>query len=117
MSSAVGTSPTQTAACPVIFSISVRALKSSAVTSEAEKPVARIYVIAPAAPQQQTTARAAAKSAGCISCHTASDAPTMHLSPAVRLGCADCHGNDHSAIEKGEQRVSTKTCGKCHRNP
>ena len=59
-----------------------------------EKPVARTYVAAPAAPKTQTEDQAAAKSAGCISCHSASDAPSMHASTAVVLGCADCHGGD-----------------------
>ena len=30
----------------------------------------------------------------CESCHTASDTWTMHKSPAVVLGCTDCHGGD-----------------------
>ena len=34
------------------------------------------------------------KSAGCKSCHTKSDSATMHSSPAVRLGCTDCHGGN-----------------------
>ena len=34
------------------------------------------------------------KSAGCTSCHTATDQPTMHANPAVVLGCVDCHGGD-----------------------
>ncbi len=33
-------------------------------------------------------------SGGCRSCHTPFDAPTMHRSPAVRLGCIDCHGGN-----------------------
>jgi hypothetical protein len=35
-----------------------------------------------------------AKSAGCQSCHTATDSASMHTSPAVRIGCTDCHGGD-----------------------
>ncbi|HEV7868056.1 MAG TPA: hypothetical protein VGO90_10270 [Chthoniobacteraceae bacterium] len=42
----------------------------------------------------QTPASAAAKSAGCIECHTSTDAHTMHASPNVVLGCTDCHGGD-----------------------
>ncbi|KPF62281.1 hypothetical protein IP88_15200 [alpha proteobacterium AAP81b] len=66
--------------------------------SEGEKPVARDYsrVTAPAAPKSQTDAEAAAKSAGCVSCHTASDEATMHATRAVVLGCTDCHGGDAS---------------------
>ncbi|THD66092.1 hypothetical protein [Phenylobacterium sp.] len=59
-----------------------------------EKPVARTYHTAPSAPAGETEAEAHAKSVGCESCHTASDAPSMHKSTAVVLGCADCHGGD-----------------------
>ena len=62
--------------------------------SEEEKPTLRHYVTAPAAPSKQSVEQAEAKSAGCTSCHTKSDAATMHVSPAVRLGCTDCHGGD-----------------------
>jgi hypothetical protein len=34
------------------------------------------------------------KSAGCISCHTSTDEPTMHPSKAVYIGCTDCHGGN-----------------------
>ena len=46
----------------------------------------------PASPQKQSAADAQAKSAGCVSCHTESDAKTMHRQPGVTLGCTDCHG-------------------------
>lgn len=39
------------------------------------------------------------KSAGCLSCHTQVDEPTMHPTGTVRLGCTDCHGGD-AAIQK-----------------
>src|SRR3546814_17593455 len=39
-----------------------------------------------------------AKSEGCTSCHVRTDAPTMHATPAVRLGCTDCHGGDTSVF-------------------
>ena len=32
------------------------------------------------------------KSTGCVSCHTATDSPTMHTTGTIRLGCTDCHG-------------------------
>jgi hypothetical protein len=35
------------------------------------------------------------KSAGCISCHTSTDEPTMHPTRSFYLGCADCHGGDY----------------------
>ncbi len=62
--------------------------------SEGEKPVKRHYVTAPPAPMSQTEEQAAAKSAGCYSCHTRTDEPSMHASSAVILGCTDCHGGD-----------------------
>ena len=61
-----------------------------------EKPVARVYHTAPAAAVGETEEQAHARSAGCESCHTASDAPSMHKSAAVVLGCVDCHGGDAS---------------------
>jgi len=64
-----------------------------------EKPVERTYTIAPSAPKVQTKAQAAAKSEGCQTCHSASDAHTMHVSDAVVLGCTDCHGGDASVIQ------------------
>jgi len=63
-------------------------------TSEEAKPVARNYRDAPPAPARQTADEAAAKSVGCLDCHTATDQPTMHANPGVVLGCADCHGGD-----------------------
>ena len=66
--------------------------------AEGEKAVERHYVTAPPAPQEETLAQMAAKSSGCVSCHTASDAPTMHTTPAVHLGCADCHGGDATVV-------------------
>jgi hypothetical protein len=63
-------------------------------TAEGEKAVQRVYVTAPPAPRTQSRAEAQAKSEGCQSCHTASDATTMHSSPAVILGCTDCHGGN-----------------------
>jgi hypothetical protein len=69
-----------------------------------EKPVKRDYslVTAPAAPAQQSVADVEAKSAGCYSCHVKTDAPTMHVSPAVRLGCTDCHGGNASVMGNPE---------------
>src|SRR5579864_8500645 len=40
----------------------------------------------------QSKAEADAKSAGCITCHTATDSATMHATATVQLGCVDCHG-------------------------
>ena len=61
-----------------------------------EHAVERHYVKAPDSPVSQSEADVTAKSAGCISCHAKSDAWSMHASPAVRLGCTDCHGGNAS---------------------
>ena len=64
--------------------------------AEKEAPVVRDYSLVRAAPAPRTQEweDADVKSAGCVSCHTESDAHTMHRSPAVVLGCTDCHGGN-----------------------
>ncbi len=48
----------------------------------------------------QSQAEVDQKSAGCISCHQGIE--PMHASPAVRLGCTDCHGgNSQPSIAPG----------------
>jgi hypothetical protein len=37
------------------------------------------------------------KSAGCLSCHSPMDEPTMHPTKTVELACTDCHGGDSTA--------------------
>ncbi len=71
---------------------------STSRASEGEKPVERHYPAFPAAPVTQSIEDMGLKSDGCTSCHVASDAPTMHTSTAVRLGCTDCHGGDAAVI-------------------
>jgi hypothetical protein len=46
---------------------------------------------------RQSQEEADRKSAGCNSCHTSTDSPTMHTTGTVRLGCTDCHGGDATA--------------------
>src|SRR5579863_7326717 len=53
---------------------------------------------APPAPQKETPAEAQLNSAGCMSCHTTTDSLSMHTSPVVNLGCADCHGGNAAAV-------------------
>ncbi|MDB5718802.1 MAG: repeat protein precursor, partial [Sphingomonas bacterium] len=65
--------------------------------SSAEKPVKRTWVTAPPAPQNQGWPEVEQKNGGCLSCHTKTDAGTMHRSPAVALGCVDCHGGNSAA--------------------
>ncbi len=72
--------------------------------AEEEKPVARDYslVAAAPAPRVQTEAQMAAKSEGCLSCHVRTDQPTMHETPAVRIGCVDCHGGNPGVLGNSE---------------
>jgi hypothetical protein len=78
--------------------LGVSMFQSETQAADKEKPVKRDYslVIAPPAPARQSQAMADQKSEGCLTCHRASDAPTMHETPAVVLGCTDCHGGNPS---------------------
>jgi hypothetical protein len=74
---------------------------SSVGASEGEKAKVRDYSLVRAAPapltQNQADADAksgVARESGCLSCHVQTDAPNMHRSPAVILGCVDCHGGN-----------------------
>jgi hypothetical protein len=73
-----------------------------------EKPVKRTYAFTPPAPQNQGWEEADSKSAGCVSCHTASDQKTMHTTPAVVLGCVDCHGGDPKVFVQPGLAMSDK---------
>lgn len=66
--------------------------------AEEEKPLKITYRFTPPAPREQSEADVAAKSEGCFSCHTRTDQPSMHATPAVRLGCTDCHGGDATQV-------------------
>lgn len=51
---------------------------------------------------RQSQPEAGKESAGCVSCHTATDEPTMHPTKTVPLGCTDCHGGNSSvAVRPG----------------
>ncbi len=65
-----------------------------AFSAASPRPVERDYPHYPPAPAGQHPEDAEWKSAGCMSCHTATDSKTMHSNPAVVLGCVDCHGGD-----------------------
>jgi hypothetical protein len=49
----------------------------------------------------QSQADADRKSSGCMTCHTATDSPTMHTTGTVRLGCTDCHGGNSEVRASG----------------
>ncbi|MCK6449770.1 MAG: hypothetical protein L6R19_02740 [Alphaproteobacteria bacterium] len=64
-----------------------------------ESPRPMTYKPTPPAPRVQSQAEAEAKTTGCMSCHTATDSQTMHISEGVILGCADCHGGDPKVVK------------------
>lgn len=81
---------------------------NSALASDSAHKVDRDYPNYPSAPKTQTKAEMKAKSEGCISCHTNTDELTMHETPAIKLGCTDCHGGDAtirvaSGLKKGDE--------------
>ena len=78
--------------------LSALILPASSRASDEEKRQNIAYAFAPPAPPGQTAAEAAAKNTGCISCHSASDAASMHKSDAVVLACTDCHGGNTGAV-------------------
>jgi cytochrome c553 len=78
--------------------LTIAALPILLIAAEGEKPRLIEYPVYPPAPVKQDQAEADQKSAGCVSCHSASDAVTMHVSDAVVLGCTDCHGGDYSVV-------------------
>ncbi len=88
--------------------------RDAAADSSHEKPVKRDYVMAPSAPAGQSGEEAEAKSAGCMSCHTASGHRTMHENPGVVLGCTDCHGGDPRVTNPGGPNEGT---GAKHQTP
>jgi hypothetical protein len=51
----------------------------------------------------QTQSAADDKSRGCVACHK--NIEPMHVSPAVRLGCIDCHGGNAAAAAKEQAHV------------
>ena len=77
-------------------------LTTIAWAADEEEPQHIDYPVYPPAPISQSWEQADAKSNGCITCHTATDRKTMHASPAVVLGCTDCHGGDATVRWDGE---------------
>ena len=87
--------------------ILVAMLAGAGAAQAAEGETARkiVYKKQPDAPRVQTPKEAEAKSAGCTSCHTATDSASMHTAEGVMLGCADCHGGDATiAVPAGAKK-------------
>ncbi|MCB0322763.1 MAG: hypothetical protein KDD69_04285 [Bdellovibrionales bacterium] len=49
-----------------------------------------------------------AASVGCKDCHSPTDAPTMHHTPGVVVGCANCHGGDPKVRAGGLKKGTPK---------
>jgi hypothetical protein len=81
------------------LTLSLLLLPLTLIASEGESPRSVEYPAYPPAPVEQTQQSADLKSFGCVSCHTETDAKSMHNSPSVVLGCTDCHGGN-STIQK-----------------
>src|SRR5579863_7301104 len=50
-------------------------------------------------PFRQTDEDVQRNSAGCMSCHGLTEAPSMHNTGTVHLGCSNCHGGDPSVMK------------------
>ncbi len=90
--------PTRSVGAILLLIASLMVPAAIVYASDAEKPVARVYLDTPPAPMSQTAAMVAQKSEGCYSCHTRTDVPSMHESSAVKLGCTDCHGGNSTIV-------------------
>ena len=78
------------------LAVAVAGLAVAAGGGESQRDVA--YRDTPPAPAFQSPAESHAKSRGCMSCHTETDQPSMHVNPGIVLGCADCHGGNASVV-------------------
>jgi len=78
-------------------------LATAGLAAEGEQPRAIDYPRYPPAPARQDPSAADLKSAGCVSCHRDSDRKTMHATPAVVLGCTDCHGGQADVFAPGSR--------------
>ncbi len=61
-------------------------------------------------------AQASERDGDCLVCHQQSAAERQLQTSAHSgdLGCADCHGSDHDAIDRGDSYVGVDVCGRCH---
>jgi len=64
--------------------------------------------------RRQNRAEADAKSTGCVACHQGIE--PMHVSGAVNLGCADCHGGNASVMPRAgvDPRTDTDAKNRAH---
>jgi hypothetical protein len=78
----------------VIFVLAIAAAVPLQGGSHAQSPAQQL----PQSRLGQSQSGVDRKNSGCVSCHTATDEPSMHPTGTVRLACVDCHGGDATAI-------------------
>ncbi len=73
----------------------------------------------PLLPQQQRMSQAEAErqSAGCVSCHGMTEAPSMHATGTVYIGCAFCHGGDPKVMKPAAESEFTAAKNRAHPKP
>lgn len=80
--------------------LSSAALVTSSVMASGDSGyVEREYIVAPEAPESQSPAEVTRKNKGCVSCHSKTDAASMHSSDGVNLSCTDCHGGQTNILK------------------
>ncbi len=77
-------------ACALIVIVTVRTAPR---TAQDTRPAA-LRGVAQDVAQPLSAAVSDASSAGCVTCHTKTDEPSMHPSGTVTIGCTDCHGGN-----------------------
>jgi len=82
------------AAALLAWTVALTASMMQSPRPQGARPAAPGPVVAVPRLVSDSPADAAAASAGCITCHTKTDEPSMHPSGTVTLGCATCHGGD-----------------------
>ena len=95
----------------ILFSL---VLAFGAAASDIEAPQNVNYSPAPPAPRAQTVEQVKAKSAGCLSCHKATDSANMHSTASANIGCVDCHGGNATGYTRAPHPIvwsSICSCG------
>src|ERR1700681_3774201 len=65
----------------------------------------------------QSQEEAARRSAGCVSCHGFTEAPSMHTTGTVQLACIDCHGGQGGVMRPAGSNVSAYERAKHQAHP
>src|ERR1700674_1461879 len=67
----------------------------------------------------QSPEETARRSAGCVSCHGFTEAPSMHTTGTVQLACIDCHGGKGDVMrpEGSEMSIYQRAKQRAHPKP